>query len=150
MNQSLFANGLQGDASWIINDQHTLRGGVLLNLQSTTAHQDDSVFPVDALGNPTSDVPLNIQDGGNRLGAEYGVYLQDEWKIVPALTVNFGGRFDVVDAYDHENQLSPRGERGLGSNARHDAACRLCPLLHPAAATGGRAGRHQQIHRHDQ
>ena len=30
------------------------------------------------------------------------------WTIVPNLTINFGGRFDVVDAYDHENQLSPR------------------------------------------
>ena len=52
--------------------------------------------------------PINVQDGSNRLGAEYGVYLQDEWKTIPTLTINFGGRFDVVDAYDHENQLSPR------------------------------------------
>jgi outer membrane receptor protein involved in Fe transport len=107
VNQSLFANGLQADASWVINDQHTLRGGLLLNIQSTQSQQNDSVFPVDSLGNiGTSAIP--IQDGSNRVGAEYGAYLQDEWKIMPTLTVNFGGRFDVVDAYDHENQLSPR------------------------------------------
>jgi len=34
--------------------------------------------------------------------------LQDEWKILPALTMNYGGRFDVVDEFTHENQLSPR------------------------------------------
>ena len=107
VDQSLFASGLQGDASWVIDDRHTLRGGVLLNIQSTQSQQDDSLFPVDALGN-VGTTPMNVQDGSNRLGAEYGAYLQDEWKIVPNVTINFGGRFDVVDAYDHENQLSPR------------------------------------------
>lgn len=107
VNQSLFANGLEGDASWVINESHTLRGGVQLNLQSTQTQQDDLVFPGDNTGQ-TSDIPVNVKDGSNRLGAEYGIYLQDEWKALPGLTVNFGGRFDVVDAYDHENQLSPR------------------------------------------
>jgi hypothetical protein len=107
VDQGLFANGLQGDASWFIDDQHTLRGGVLLNIQSTQSQQDDNVFPGSSAGQ-TGTIPMNIQDGSNRLGAEYGAYLQDEWKILPELTINFGGRFDVVDAYDHENQLSPR------------------------------------------
>jgi outer membrane receptor protein involved in Fe transport len=107
VDQSLFANGLQGDANWIINDQHTLRWGFLLDVESTQTSQDDNVLPVDALGNIGTN-PIAIQDGSNRLGAEYGAYLQDEWKILPKVTVNFGGRFDVVDAYDHENQLSPR------------------------------------------
>jgi outer membrane receptor protein involved in Fe transport len=107
VDQSLFANGLQGDGSWVINAQHTLRGGVLLNIQSTDSQQDDNVFPVDAMGDVGTS-PINVQDGSNRLGAEYGAYLQDEWRILPTVTINFGGRFDVVDAYDHENQLSPR------------------------------------------
>jgi outer membrane receptor protein involved in Fe transport len=34
--------------------------------------------------------------------------LQDEWKPFEQLTINFGGRFDIVDAFAHENQLSPR------------------------------------------
>jgi outer membrane receptor protein involved in Fe transport len=107
VDQSLFANGLEGDASWIINDQHTLRGGLLATINSTQSGQDDNVFPVDSLGN-IGTTPVEVMDGSNRLGAEYGVYLQDEWKPLSALTINFGGRFDVVDAYDHENQLSPR------------------------------------------
>jgi hypothetical protein len=107
VDQSLFANGLQGDGSWVINDQHTLRGGALLNIQSTQSQQDDEVFPGSNAGQ-TSTTPINIEDGSNRFGAEDGAYLQDEWKIIPNVTINFGGRFDVVDAYDHENQLSPR------------------------------------------
>ncbi len=107
VNQSLFANGLQGDASWAINDEHTLRGGILVNIQSTQSTQDDHVFPVDGMGN-IGTTPIDVQDGRNRVGAEYGFYLQDEWKVIPTVTINYGGRFDVVDAYDHENQLSPR------------------------------------------
>jgi outer membrane receptor protein involved in Fe transport len=38
-----------------------------------------------------------------------GVYLQDEWKIIPQLTLNVGARFDVFSSsFDDENQLSPR------------------------------------------
>jgi len=38
-----------------------------------------------------------------------GVYLQDEWKVAPKVTVNYGARFDVfTSSFDDENQLSPR------------------------------------------
>ncbi len=43
-----------------------------------------------------------------RPGKLYGVYLQDEWALTPELTLNAGARFDAVDAYTTENQLSPR------------------------------------------
>ena len=39
----------------------------------------------------------------------FGLYLQDEWKILPKVTVNYGARFDLFSAsFDNENQLSPR------------------------------------------
>jgi outer membrane receptor protein involved in Fe transport len=107
VDQSLFANGTQGDGSWILNDQHTLRFGYQLDVESTRSFQGDDVFPVSA-GGAVGTEPINVQDGSNRLGAEYGFYAQDAWTPLPELTINFGGRFDVVDAYDHENQLSPR------------------------------------------
>ena len=44
----------------------------------------------------------------HKTGAYYGFYLQDSWKIIEPLTLNFGGRFDIVDEYAHANQLSPR------------------------------------------
>ncbi len=40
---------------------------------------------------------------------EAGVYLQDEWKLTPTLTLNYGARFDEFAAnFDNEAQLSPR------------------------------------------
>jgi outer membrane receptor protein involved in Fe transport len=34
--------------------------------------------------------------------------LQDEWKLLPQVTVNFGARFDGIDSFVDENQASPR------------------------------------------
>src|SRR5262249_41023540 len=55
-----------------------------------------------------STTPITIIDNQHKSGSYYGFYLQDEWTVFPALTVNFGGRFDVVDEYAHANQFSPR------------------------------------------
>ncbi len=42
--------------------------------------------------------------------------------------LNFGGRFDQVDAYVHESQLSPRIGRGVSSLGQHGFSCRLRAL----------------------
>jgi outer membrane receptor for ferrienterochelin and colicin len=67
-----------------------------------------SVFPADSAGNQTGAIPLTIYQHDYSAGGLYGVYLQDEWKLAPALTLNYGGRFDIVDQFTHQNQLSPR------------------------------------------
>jgi hypothetical protein len=69
-------------ASWRINDNHVLRGGFLGQVETTAFDTTSSVLPVD------STVPVNIIDNGARTGGLYGVYLQDEWRIFPALTLN--------------------------------------------------------------
>jgi outer membrane receptor protein involved in Fe transport len=66
------------------------------------------VLPTDATGAQTSDVPEKILDDGGKTAWTYSVYLQDEWKLLDQLTINYGGRFDLVDAFTHEKQLSPR------------------------------------------
>ena len=53
------------------------------------------VFPVDAAGNQTSDVPFRIVDNSSLNGYFAGFYLQDEWKPFEQLTINFGGRLDL-------------------------------------------------------
>jgi hypothetical protein len=108
IDRSIFSNGIQLDASWAINDSNVLRGGFLLTVESANVQTNNQVFPVDASGSQTSDVPFTIVDNQRKTGAYYGFYLQDEWKIFEPLTVNFGARFDVVDEYAHANQLSPR------------------------------------------
>ncbi len=108
VDRDILSNGLEFDASYKLNDQHTIRGGFLFTEQHATVGTATLVFPVDAMGNQTSDVSQRIVDDSGKYGYFYGFYLQDEWKPFEQLTINFGGRFDVVDAFSDENQLSPR------------------------------------------
>ena len=85
-----------------------LCGGFLGQVETTTFGITSSVLPVDMTGAQTSIVPINIIDNGARTGELYGVYLQDEWRIFPALTLNSGLRFDGVNEFTKETQVSPR------------------------------------------
>src|SRR3984957_12917493 len=102
------ASGTQADGSWKINQQHTLRFGFIAQLEQVTANTTSSVLPVDASGAPTTDVPLTIFDDQSHSGELYGIYAQDEWRITPTVTMNYGLRFDAVEEFTHESQLSPR------------------------------------------
>ncbi len=108
VDQSLQTQGLEYDSSYKINDQHTLRGGFTVLLAQQNADDPVTVFPANAKGMQTSDIPFTIPQGDYKAGWEYGFYLQDEWKPWKPLTINFGGRFDVVDEFTHQNQFSPR------------------------------------------
>jgi len=108
IDRSIFSNGVQFDASWAITDSNILRGGFLVTAETARVNTNNQVFPVDGAGNQTSDVPFTIISNQRKTGAYYGFYLQDSWKVFEPLTINFGGRFDIVDEYAHANQLSPR------------------------------------------
>jgi outer membrane receptor protein involved in Fe transport len=105
---SSWSSGLQGDAKYALTDDHTLRGGVFFSGEKTISQVTSSVFAVNALGEQASDQPFTIYDQSGKTGYLYGLYLQDEWAITDKLTTNFGGRFDIVNAYTNENQISPR------------------------------------------
>jgi len=106
--RTLYAGGMQADVSYAINDQHTLRGGVMVLQEISPENTTTTVFPVDSSGNPTNS-PFPIVDDTTQRALFYGVYLQEEWKITPKLTLNTGARFDVYSSsFDHENQPSPR------------------------------------------
>jgi outer membrane cobalamin receptor len=108
-----------GDFSYIIDDSSRItlllsgtysdfQIGFLVTVEAARAYTTNLVFPVDATGAQSSDVPASITDNSRKTGLVYGFYLQDEWKIFEPLTVNFGARFDIVDEYAHAYQLSPR------------------------------------------
>jgi outer membrane receptor protein involved in Fe transport len=102
------ASGLQADGSWRVNDRHTLRAGFMAELEQGSAYTTSNVLPVNAEGVQTSSTPISITDNQNSTGGLYGVYLQDEWRLLPTLTLNYGARFDMVEEFTHESQVSPR------------------------------------------
>lgn len=105
---SSWSSGVQTDASYKLTDSHTLRAGLFLSGERTVSQVTSSVLQVDSFGKQTSDIPFGIAEQSGKTGWLYGLYLQDEWTISDSVTLNVGGRFDVVNAYTQENQLSPR------------------------------------------
>jgi hypothetical protein len=106
--RSDFASGVQADASWKLNENHTVRGGILTQAERASFKTVSSVLSLDAAGDQSSAGPVTFGQNGGKTGWLYGAYLQDEWRILPALTINCGARFDQIDAFTNENQVSPR------------------------------------------
>jgi outer membrane receptor protein involved in Fe transport len=100
-------NGIQGDASYMINQAHTLRTGFTVSGEQTNVGNSSLVEPVDPMGNAI-DAPETITDNVSKLGWLAGVYVQDEWKVTHNFTINAGLRFDQMWQYVDANQLSPR------------------------------------------
>ncbi len=108
VDRKLYSGGLQADASFDINDQHTLRGGLMVLQEVLSADTTTTVYPTNGTGGVTGPA-FPIVDNGLQHASFYGVYLQDEWKLTSKLTLNYGARFDVYSSsFDDENQLSPR------------------------------------------
>lgn len=111
--RSSLAFGVQADASWKVASDHTLRGGFLVQREQVSSFSQNNALGLvpDPL-NPgeliPGDRPVGFSDGSNLIGWTYSVYLQDEWKITPTVTVNFGARFDAISGQISENQVSPR------------------------------------------
>ena len=109
-----FTTGVQGDGAWKAASSHTLRGGFLVQRERATTNTSANVLPLMAdPDNPdgdliASDQPTAFIDNSALTGWTYSVYLQDEWRIVPTVTVNFGLRFDTISAPVQEYQFSPR------------------------------------------
>jgi outer membrane receptor protein involved in Fe transport len=108
--RSVLSTGEQTDASWRINNQHTVRTGFQVLGERSVSKTDSLVVstPGTADGAAFLDTPFNIHEGTGKTGTLFGLYGQDEWRVLPKLTVNYGLRFDQVDEYTHENQVSPR------------------------------------------
>jgi len=110
--RSSFASGLQADASYQLGAAHTVRAGLLWTGEHVAADTNSNVLAqtgTDASGNPIfATNTTNIVNDSEKTGWTYSLYLQDEWKLLQDVTVNYGGRFDVVNGYTQGNQISPR------------------------------------------
>jgi len=98
--------GMQGDASYIVNSQHTLRAGFAVSGEQTNVTNSSTVMPgsVGAVTGPA----FTVTDQTSLLGWNIGTYVQDEWKLTDQLTLNLGLRFDQLYQFVDANQLSPR------------------------------------------
>jgi len=106
------ATGLQADGSWKIHEAHIVRAGLVFQHDTAQANNTSNVFSgaFDANGTmqQTATTSYVVTDNATKEGILAGVYVQDEWHLSDKLTLNYGLRFDQVDAYIAENQLSPR------------------------------------------
>ncbi len=103
------AGGMQTEGVYHLGDAHTLRAGLIIEGDRSSSTTTSDVFPLNPVtGAQLGTNPISIADDGGKLSWTYSAYLQDEWKITPDLTLNYGGRADVVDAYTHAWQFSPR------------------------------------------
>jgi hypothetical protein len=103
------AYALQSDAAYRVDERHTVRGGVFVQSDRSISQTTSEVIALDpATGVQVSDVPITIADNGAKTEWIESLYLQDEWRLIPTLTFNYGLRFDKFTAYSAAHQVSPR------------------------------------------
>ena len=103
------AIGWQTDGAYKLGDSHTVRAGLYYQHDSSRSDTTSQVLPIDeTTGAQTSNVPLTIIENGTQVQQIQSVYLQDEWKALTPLTINYGLRYDHYSAYSSGGQLSPR------------------------------------------
>jgi outer membrane receptor protein involved in Fe transport len=107
--RSDMSEGVQADGNFQLTDTHTLRTGVLVTAERATSRTNSLVFPcITENCSNVGTVAEPVENGGGETGTTYSAYLQDEWQILPSLTLNYGLRYDILNAYTDAQQLSPR------------------------------------------
>ena len=121
------AYGTQVEGAYHLGEAHTIRAGVIYQADDLVSRTSSDVFALfaDSTAAPANancppapnntglrcqgiDTPETIIDDGKKHAWSYSLYLQDEWKVLENLTVNYGIRWDQFAAFDAEGQLSPR------------------------------------------
>jgi len=102
------SNGVQLDSSYKSIPDHIIRSGFAYTRQVTQSNNSVNVFAANSNGIQTGFNPITLQDDSGKTGRSTSFYVQDEWHITDPLTLNYGARFDRVNAYIDEQQLSPR------------------------------------------
>lgn len=101
----------QTDAAYKLGASHTVRAGLYLQHDEATSDTGSLAVQTAAPVNP-NDPPIGTlesrADDESQTQWLESLYLQDEWKILSSLTLNYGLRFDHYQAYSSGSQVSPR------------------------------------------
>ncbi len=108
IDRTTLTGGVQLDSSMPMGESHTVRSGAAYSATRAHLNSDTLAFPVDSTGAQTSTTPTEIVDNHAETGSFYSLYLQDEWRLTTAWTVNYGLRGDAVQAFVDQQQVSPR------------------------------------------
>jgi outer membrane receptor protein involved in Fe transport len=107
--RSSASTGVQADGSYRLDAAHTLHVGMVGSSENIVSDNTSWVFPVNPatglVNGPAYTIVDNSSKNGNVLA---GAYLQDEWNTSDKLTLNYGLRYDQVNAFVKEHQFSPR------------------------------------------
>ena len=108
VHEFILTNGIQADVSYQWGDAHVVGVGLVADTSRAGANNNSFVYVIDPVtGNPVGN-PIEIDDEHSKRAYDYGVYLQDRWQFTQTLTLNYGLRFEGVQAYTHDNALCPR------------------------------------------
>ena len=143
------AVGLQADASYRLVADHTIRFGTAYTHQLTESDNQVQTFPTDPNGNQVGNEPITILDTSSQGGKLTSLYIQDEWRIDPRITVNYGVPLRPRGRVHRRTPVQPADQRAVEGDRRHGAARRICAVFHATAAGAGRANEHRPIRGHD-
>lgn len=102
------AAGFQAEGVYHLGEAHTLRGGLIGQIDRAASDTTSQIIDLKPDGSQLSDQPRAVVDNGARIAYTLSAYIQDEWKLITDLTLNYGLRFDEFDGFRDENQMSPR------------------------------------------
>lgn len=103
------STGVRLDYTNQFTSRHLVKAGFQLDRTQAISKTRTAAFLLDAAGNPDLADGVRFFAGDNRkIGYREAVWLQDQFTPTDKLTLNLGLRYDYIQAYTNEGQVSPR------------------------------------------
>jgi hypothetical protein len=95
---------LEGDLS-LRCGAHTLGSGFYVGEYRVSANDSSLVFPGDAAGQQTSDLPVTVINNDHANNLVTGLYLSDLWRMTERLSASLGARWDTLSGFTADHQV---------------------------------------------